>query len=1132
VDIAPSAVLFSPSGQNGLSQTFTWTVASPSGNSSLAHVFALFNATSASTVNACYIHYDPVSNLLYLADNASANWLGGFVPGDSSGSASNSQCTISGAGASVSTSGTQLTVTVPVAFQASFSGTQNEYLFALDNSGVYTGWQQMGTWTVPTPETISTPTPPTGAASATVGIGQTYTSGGATSSLSNGVQYLFNWGDASNSGWLPTGIVSASHTWSSAGTYSMSVQARSAANPGITSAISTSSAVTVTPPPPPDFTVTARTRSQSVNAGNAAAYVYDVTAKNGLDGSTIHVANGGVIVPSTPPCLAGWNQSANWNAATQTGTVTLYIETTPVCPSGFTFLPQITWVGGNLTKTTTDTTLIVTSSTGFTISLTPSSQAVTPPGTATYTVVISGFSGTVGFTLSGLPSCASMTSGPGAVTGGGSTTFTIATAGCGPGTSSITVTGSSPGYPNSTATAALVIQGPSSPPLTATPSAITLGPNGIAGYAVTVGANAGFGGTVNFGVAGLPSGASATFSPSTLYNAGTVSLSIATSAASPVGTFPIRITAQSGAVSFSTSVLLTVVSPSPANLLTPATGSILGTTAVFSWDAGYGVSQYQLSLGTSPGGIDIYQANMGTGLSASVSLPAFPQPQPIYATLASLISGTWQSRSYTFRIGSTSTTTPQAAQSAESAYYVYNDGQAQTWSYRINNGADAGYILSDSLTTSCSGLTAKFVRTPSSTTPTDISTFDVSFTASRSTVPGPCNLQLTWKYSSITVPLGLSDAVDVYDATPVITYVQQDPPCPVDGSFYVEIYGKYLGLTKGTLSVCVSGANPCSGTPDLSVNLSSPYSYWSDGQVNALIIPSPNAAGLYDLQIGSLGANGTNFVAAPQSQNSSQSNKSQLSVTQQARINSVTPSIAMIGSTGVQITITGSGFGTSPSVTLPTGISQTQGTQQINSSDGTSVRITIDVTFGATIGNGEVRVKPAGALFSSSSGTFTVNGPSYMKVVNDGIITLSTTDVRRTMQFKVFNFDDTEVGSIPIAEAVTTSNWSCTTPATPPPFSTIACDGTQATAPGDSIFNDMWSLWEGNFTPAGCGLDLSVLWQWCHPAKNGGQPMATFGKLVGFSHTDAVKVNGYTLPPTPMPAGTIIRSDGTTIPPK
>ena len=151
-DLAPSAVSISPMNQSGLNQAFTWTVSSPAGRSNLAHVFALFHTTSASTSNACYIHYDTSSNLVYLADNASTSWLGGFVP-SSSGSASNSQCTISGTGSAPNptSSGTQLGLTLNVSFQASFSGTKNEYLYAQDGSGVSTGWQQMGTWTVPAP---------------------------------------------------------------------------------------------------------------------------------------------------------------------------------------------------------------------------------------------------------------------------------------------------------------------------------------------------------------------------------------------------------------------------------------------------------------------------------------------------------------------------------------------------------------------------------------------------------------------------------------------------------------------------------------------------------------------------------------------------------------------------------------------------------------------------------------------------------------------------------------------------------------------------------------------------------------------------------------------------------------------
>jgi hypothetical protein len=154
VETAPADVSFSPLSGSGLNpiQPFTWTVSSPSGYSNLSDVYALFNTTSGSSANACYIRYNRASNLLSLADNSGLTWLGGFSPGSANRSAANSYCTIYGSGSSFSTSGTQLAVAVSVTFQTSFSGTKNEYLIGYDNEGLNTTWQQFGTWTVPAPQ--------------------------------------------------------------------------------------------------------------------------------------------------------------------------------------------------------------------------------------------------------------------------------------------------------------------------------------------------------------------------------------------------------------------------------------------------------------------------------------------------------------------------------------------------------------------------------------------------------------------------------------------------------------------------------------------------------------------------------------------------------------------------------------------------------------------------------------------------------------------------------------------------------------------------------------------------------------------------------------------------------------------
>ena len=75
-------------------------------------------------------------------------------------------------------------------------------------------------------ETISTPTLPTGVASLTAWVSSSYSSSGAASNLGHTVQYFFDWGDGSNSGWLPAGLTSAIKGWKTAGVYNVRAKAR------------------------------------------------------------------------------------------------------------------------------------------------------------------------------------------------------------------------------------------------------------------------------------------------------------------------------------------------------------------------------------------------------------------------------------------------------------------------------------------------------------------------------------------------------------------------------------------------------------------------------------------------------------------------------------------------------------------------------------------------------------------------------------------------------------------------------------------------------------------------------------------------------------------------------------------
>jgi hypothetical protein len=76
--------------------------------------------------------------------------------------------------------------------------------------------------------------------------------------------------------------------------------------------------------------------------------------------------------------------------------------------------------------------------------------------------------------------------------------------------------------------------------------------------------------------------------------------------------------------------------------------TLLGSTTTFQWDAGVGVSEYLLYVGTAVGSNDIYGAGLGT--SRSVVVGGIPTDESIiYVRLWSRIGGDRRYRDYTYR---------------------------------------------------------------------------------------------------------------------------------------------------------------------------------------------------------------------------------------------------------------------------------------------------------------------------------------------------------------------------------------------------------------------------------------------------------------------------------------------------
>ncbi len=164
--------------------------------------------------------------------------------------------------------------------------------------------------------------------------------------------------------------------------------------------------------------------------------------------------------------------------------------------------------------------------------------------------------------------------------------------------------------------------------LSASPSAISLtaGSNGTT--TITVTATGGFTGNVSLGATGLPMGATASFSPSSIATSGSSTMTLSTSSTTPTGSFPITVTGTSGALTNSTTVSLSVtagngqaitISPTSVNFETLLDSSPPANQNVTLTNSGSGAIAIS-SINLANGSIFFISANScGTSLAVGAS---------------------------------------------------------------------------------------------------------------------------------------------------------------------------------------------------------------------------------------------------------------------------------------------------------------------------------------------------------------------------------------------------------------------------------------------------------------------------------------------------------------------------------
>src|SRR5215471_7145733 len=360
----------------------------------------------------------------------------------------------------------------------------------------------------------------------------------------------------------------------------------------------------------PAFKITATDDNQTVAPGASVIYHLNVTANSAFSGT---VTLGAAHLPQSctwdgtgkPSCSAAAAKAAfdRPSVALTPGSivpVAMTIQTTasPAPILGTAAIEVLGQSGAIENVFEGALTVADSSAPDYSLQVSPATaQTIKPGGSVVYDLTLTpknSFSGTVTLKSFGTPAGTS-TFSPGQLTFSGSSQAQTATLTLNTSTSATNKTY----FPLITSFSAnrlhdfqgtLTLSNSTTPDFTisATPASQTLTAGNSTSYTVTTAAQNGFTGTVTLSASGLPSGASASFSPASISGAGTSTLNITTTSSAATGTFTLTITGASGSLSHSANVTLVVnpVNPPPPQPPSNLTAIAASSSAInLTWTA-------------------------------------------------------------------------------------------------------------------------------------------------------------------------------------------------------------------------------------------------------------------------------------------------------------------------------------------------------------------------------------------------------------------------------------------------------------------------------------------------------------------------------------------------------------------
>ncbi len=310
-------------------------------------------------------------------------------------------------------------------------------------------------------------------------------------------------------------------------------------------------ALIVQAPPQPDFQLSVQPSSRTVSQGNSISFTLGLTATGGFS-SSVSLSLGGLP--------AGVEETVSANPVTLNASPVLTLSVAPTTTVG-TYPLTVQASGGGVTHTAS-LTLQVQPPPDFQVGLEPVSLSVIQGSSVTSTLLLTGtygFASPVTLSLAGLPAgvSAALTANP--ITPSGSAVLTLRTAlTTTTATYPISLQGSGGGLTH-TLPFNLVIQPiPPDFQIGAQPTSQSISQGSSITYTLRVTGTNGFSSPVSLSVSGLPAGASGTFALNPVTTNASLVLTVTTSSATPISTYPLTLQGSGGGINHTVPITLNV----------------------------------------------------------------------------------------------------------------------------------------------------------------------------------------------------------------------------------------------------------------------------------------------------------------------------------------------------------------------------------------------------------------------------------------------------------------------------------------------------------------------------------------------------------------------------------------------